>query len=85
MPYLAREKRRIGAALGSRALILELAQTSQCTYLSAILQGGLLLSAMVGWWWSDPVAALLMVPIIAREGTDRCRLRSSGPMRSGTP
>ena len=68
MPYLAREKRRVGAALDSRALISESAQTSLCMYLSAILLGGLVLNALIGWWWSDPVAALLMVPIIAREG-----------------
>lgn len=73
MPYLAREKRRVGSALGSRALIAESAQTSLCMYLSAILLGGLLLNGLVGWWWSDPVAALLMVPIIAREGIEGLR------------
>ncbi|MGH9410732.1 MAG: cation transporter [Vicinamibacterales bacterium] len=73
MPYLAREKRRIGLALGSRALVSESGQTSLCTYLSAILLAGLLLNALVGWWWSDPVAALLMVPIIVREGIQGLR------------
>ncbi len=68
MPYLARAKRRVGTALGSRALIAESAQTSLCSYLSAILLGGLLLNALLGWWWADPIAALMMVPIIAREG-----------------
>lgn len=81
MPYLAREKRRIGAALGSRALMSESAQTSLCTYLSAILLSGLLLNAIVGWWWSDPVAALLMVPIIAREGIEG--LRGESPCADG--
>ena len=81
MPYLARKKRRIGAALGSRALMSESAQTSLCTYLSAILLGGLLLNAVVGWWWSDPVAALLMVPIIAREGIEG--LRGESPCADG--
>jgi divalent metal cation (Fe/Co/Zn/Cd) transporter len=68
MPYLARAKRRVGSALDSRALIAESAQTSLCSYLAAILLGGLLLNALLGWWWADPVAALMMVPIIAREG-----------------
>ena len=45
-------------------------QTDFCTYLSAILLGGLLLNAVVGWWWADPVAGLVMVPIIAKEGVD---------------
>ena len=73
MPYLAREKRRVGAALGSRALVSESGQTSLCMYLSAILLGGLLLNAVAGWWWADPIAALLMVPIIGREGLEGLR------------
>ena len=73
MPYLAREKRLVGAALGSRALVSESGQTSLCMYLSAILLGGLLLNALAGWWWSDPVAALLMVPIIGHEGWEGLR------------
>ncbi len=77
MPYLAREKRRVGAALGSRALVSESGQTSLCMYLSAILLGGLALNALVGWWWADPVAALVMVPIIAREGVEGLRGESS--------
>jgi len=43
-------------------------QADFCTYLSAILLGGLLLNALLGWWWADPVAGLVMVPIIAEEG-----------------
>jgi divalent metal cation (Fe/Co/Zn/Cd) transporter len=45
-------------------------QTEFCTYLSAILLGGLLLNTAFGIWWADPVAALIMVPIIAKEGYD---------------
>ncbi|HEY0994834.1 MAG TPA: cation transporter [Gemmatimonadaceae bacterium] len=73
MPVLARAKRRVAAALGSRALHSESRQTQLCTYLSAILLGGLLLNAAIGWWWADPVAALVMVPIIAREGIEGLR------------
>jgi divalent metal cation (Fe/Co/Zn/Cd) transporter len=39
-----------------------------CTYLSAILLAGLLLNTAFGMWWADPLAALIMVPIIANEG-----------------
>jgi divalent metal cation (Fe/Co/Zn/Cd) transporter len=39
-----------------------------CAYLSAILLFGLILNATLGWWWADPVAALVMTPIIAKEG-----------------
>ena len=43
-------------------------QTDFCVYLSAILLIGLLLNASLGWWWADPVAAIVMVPVIAKEG-----------------
>jgi divalent metal cation (Fe/Co/Zn/Cd) transporter len=68
MPLLARAKRNVALGMSSRALIAEARQTSLCAYLSAIVLGGLALNAMLGWWWADPVAALCMVPIIAREG-----------------
>lgn len=45
-------------------------QTDFCIYLSAILLVGLLLNSTLGWWWADPGAALIMVPIIAKEGSD---------------
>ena len=68
MPMLSRAKRRVGAAMQSRAMQADATQTEFCTYLSAILLGGLLLNSLWGWWWADPVAALIMVPIIAQEG-----------------
>src|SRR5437588_5686881 len=66
MPLLARAKRRMAAQLNSRALHADSRQTSICAYLSAILLGGLLLNALLGWWWADPIAALVMVPIILK-------------------
>jgi divalent metal cation (Fe/Co/Zn/Cd) transporter len=45
-------------------------QTDFCAYLSAILLGGLLMNAVLGWWWADPVAGLATVPIIVKEGVD---------------
>jgi len=68
MPWLARAKRKIAAGINSEAMRADSRQTDFCAYLSAILLGGLLLNAVMGWWWADPVAALLMVPIIAMEG-----------------
>ena len=73
MPVLARAKRRVASRIGSAAMTADAKQTEFCTYLSAILLGGLLLNALVGWWWADPVAALVMVPIIAKEGLDALR------------
>ncbi len=68
MPLLARAKRKVAANLSSHALKADSRQTDICAYLSAILLGGLALNALFGWWWADPIAALIMVPIIAREG-----------------
>jgi divalent metal cation (Fe/Co/Zn/Cd) transporter len=68
MPLLARAKRQVAKTIGSAAMQADSRQTDFCTYLSAILLLGLLLNAIFGWWWADPIAALVMVPIIAKEG-----------------
>ena len=73
MPLLARAKRRIAAGIESGAMNADSRQADFCTYLSAILLGGLLLNAMLGWWFADPIAGLAMVPIIAKEGVDGLR------------
>lgn len=73
MPLLVRAKRRIARSINSGALMADSKQTELCTYLSAILLGGLLLNALLGWWWADPVAALIMIPIIAKEGIEALR------------
>lgn len=73
MPILAHAKRRVANALSSAALRAEAMQTSLCAYLSAITLGGLVLNAAVGWWWADPLAAICMVPIIAKEGLEAVR------------
>ena len=76
MPLLARAKRTVAAQLASSALTAEARQTMLCTYLSAILLGGLGLNALLGWWWADPVAGLLMVPLIGWEGVQAVRGRT---------
>ena len=73
MPLLVRAKRRVARAINSGALMADSKQTELCTYLSAILLGGLLLNALLGWWWADPIAALIMVPIIVKEGIEAFR------------
>jgi divalent metal cation (Fe/Co/Zn/Cd) transporter len=73
MPLLVRAKRKVARGIKSNALMADSKQTELCTYLSAILLGGLLLNALLGWWWADPVAALVMVPIIANEGIEALR------------
>lgn len=73
MPLLARAKRRVARALESRALEAESNQTRLCAWLSAIALAGVGLNALAGWWWADPAAALLMVPIIVQEGIEGVR------------
>jgi hypothetical protein len=70
MPLLSRAKRRVGGTLGSAALNADAKQTEFCTYLSAILLAGLLLNAVLGLWWPDPVAGLIMVPIVTKGGIE---------------
>lgn len=70
MPLLARAKRSVGRQLGSRALTADADETALCVWLSAILLGGLVANASLGWWWADPVAGLGIVYIAAREGLE---------------
>ncbi len=77
MPLLARAKRRVAAELRSGALRAEARQTEICTVLSALLLGGLVLHAVAGWWWADPLAALAMTPWIAWEGIEGLRGRET--------
>lgn len=73
MPLLARAKRRVAGEAGSAALVADSHQTDLCAYLSVLLLVGLALHAWLGWWWADPVAAIVMVPIIVHEGTEALR------------
>jgi divalent metal cation (Fe/Co/Zn/Cd) transporter len=70
MPLLSRAKRRVGRSLGSAAMHADAKQTEFCTYLSGVLLAGLLLNALFGLWWADPAAALVMVPIIVKDGLE---------------
>ena len=76
MPWLASGKRQVARQLDSGALWIEARQTSICAWLAAILLGGLLLNATFGWWWADAAAALVMSPLIAKEGVDGMRGRN---------
>jgi len=70
MPLLARAKRKVGRQLGSHAIQADATETVLCVWLSAIVLVGLLLNAAFGWWWADPVAALGIVYVAAREGRE---------------
>jgi divalent metal cation (Fe/Co/Zn/Cd) transporter len=73
MLWLARAKRRVATALGSRALAADAEQTQACWYLSVVVLAGIGLNAALGWWWADPVAALGVVVILVREGLEAWR------------
>lgn len=73
MPVLAYGKTRVAKRLGSQALHADAMETVVCSYLSFALLVGLGLNALLGWWWADPVAGLLMLPVIIREGYEAVR------------
>lgn len=85
MPILARAKRRVAAAIESRALHADSIQTDICMILSAILLVGLGLNAALGWWWADLVAGMAMVPLIAREGVRALRSERCGELPGSRP
>lgn len=85
MPLLARAKRKVAASLNSGALYADSRQSDICGYLSAILLIGLGANAFVEWWWADPVAGLLMVPIIGKEGFEALRGEQCGCHKTRLP
>jgi divalent metal cation (Fe/Co/Zn/Cd) transporter len=68
MPVLSSAQRRAGRELGSVTAVADSKQTLLCTYLSGVLLVGLLADALLGWWWADPAAALLIAAVAVREG-----------------
>jgi len=70
MPLLARAKRRVGQQLGSRAVESEGSQNMLCAYLSIALLVGLTANALLGWWWADPIAGLIIAGVAVREGRE---------------
>jgi divalent metal cation (Fe/Co/Zn/Cd) transporter len=73
MWWLARQKRRVGTALGSRAMTADAFQTDACFWLSLFLLVGIGANALFGWWWADPLAALGMTLFICREALEAWR------------
>lgn len=78
MPLVAWGKIHAAREIGSRALEAEAKETIACSYLSWVLLLGLALNAWRGWWWADPVAALVMVPWLIKEGREGLAGESCG-------
>jgi divalent metal cation (Fe/Co/Zn/Cd) transporter len=70
MPALALAKRRPGKALGNGTLVADSAETAFCAYTSAAALLGLGLNAWLGWWWTDPAAALIIAAPAVEEGIE---------------
>jgi len=70
MAVLGVAKRRVARRLQSRALAADSVETLMCMSLSVALLMGLVLNGALGWWWADPVAALLMAGFMVREGRE---------------
>jgi divalent metal cation (Fe/Co/Zn/Cd) transporter len=73
MPLLARAKRRVAGKLNSSAAVKEASQTQLCAYLSIALLVGLSVNAVFGWWWADPLAALIIAAVAVKEGRESWR------------
>jgi divalent metal cation (Fe/Co/Zn/Cd) transporter len=70
MPVLSYAQRTTGRQLGSASAVADSKQTLLCTYVSAVLLGGLVVNALFGWSWADPIAALLVAAIALKQGRD---------------
>lgn len=73
MPGLSYAQRRAGRELGSASAVADSKQTLLCTYLSAVLLVGLVVNSLFGWWWADPLAALVIAVVAVREGREAWR------------
>ncbi len=68
MPFVSRIEHSLSHEIGSRSLEAESRETLMCTYLSAALLVGLGAHILFGWWWADPIAALVIVGFLVKEG-----------------
>jgi divalent metal cation (Fe/Co/Zn/Cd) transporter len=78
MPWLAKQKRRLSATTGSAALRADAAQSALCTYLSLIALAGLAINAIWHVKRADPIAALVVLPLIVWEGREAMRGKACG-------
>jgi len=73
MPLLSSAQRRTGRELGSASAVADSKQTLLCTYLSGALLVGLGANLLFGWWWADPIVALLIAVLAVNEGREAWR------------
>ena len=68
MPLLAWAKRRVGKSVGNPVLVAEATESALCALLSGATLLGLAFNAVLGWWWADPVAAIVIALLALKEG-----------------
>lgn len=73
MLWLAGAKRQLARELNSAAMEADSAQTMACWWLSLAALVGVGLNGLFGWWWADPLAALVISVLIAREAREAWR------------
>ena len=78
MPFLSWAQRRTGRALSSASVVADSKQTMLCTALSGVVLLGLVVNAALGWWWADPLAALIIATVAVREGMQAWRGEGCG-------
>lgn len=76
MPWLSKVKRTLATKTNSSALKADAIQSSMCAYLAWIALGGLVSNALFKFSWADPTAALLLLPIVVREGWEAVQGKS---------
>lgn len=73
MPVLASLKRREARRSGNKALAADAVQSATCAYLALIALISLAMNALFHVAWLDPVAALLAIPLLMKEGREAWR------------
>lgn len=70
MPLVSFAERRAGLEVGSATAVADSKQTLICTYLSVAVLIGLALNSLLGWWWADAVAGLVIAIFAVCEGLE---------------
>ncbi len=73
MPLLAKAKLSVAHDLNSKALKADAMESNCCAWFALTTLVGLVLNATLHWWWADPVAGLVLVPLMIREGVSAVR------------
>lgn len=88
MPTVSLVQRRAGLEVASHSAVADSKQTLLCSYMSAVLLVALLANSLAGWWWADPIGALAIAGLAAREGVltwrgDSCCATPGLPLDDG--